>query len=95
MLLESPAAHWADTHPKIRSIIHNAHLDNLLLTKEYVNCLVAQIRKRFTPLGGRISLHPLPPVRQGSDEDLEIYYQRAEDRLHALGGIDRGGGELN
>lgn len=37
----------------------------------------------------------LPDVRQGPGGDLETYYRRVEDQLHAPGGIDRGGGELN
>ena len=94
-LLEGPAAHWADTHPIIRSIIDRAYRYPHLLTKRDVKYVVAQMQKRFTPLCDHNGLDPLPTLRQGPDENLESYYRRAEDRLHTLGGIDHGGGELN
>ena len=53
------------------------------------------MQKRFTPLCDHNGLGPLPTLRQGPDENLESYYRRAEDRLHTLGGLDRGGGDLN
>ena len=51
------------------------------------------MRRRFTPRRERIDLAPyyLP----GSDEDLETYYRRAKDWLHALGCTDRAVGNFN
>ncbi|CAD6585556.1 MAG: hypothetical protein ASARMPREDX12_002055 [Alectoria sarmentosa] len=53
------------------------------------------MQKRFTPLCDHNGFGPLPPLRQAPDENLESCYRRAEDWLHTLRGLDRGGGDLN
>ena len=87
-LLDGEAARWADEQPAVKKFLSDKALE---YARNYdVDIFKALFLSRFTPGEGDLEgvNHLLENLRQDPAEFLEVYYRRAENLLHALGGRD-------
>ncbi|KAL2040867.1 hypothetical protein N7G274_006325 [Stereocaulon virgatum] len=90
-LLSGDAALWADTHPRVKSILRKKNPEDI--TDADVKTFQTALRARFPPnqlKSGYNSLAKLPvkAFGQHAGEDLEAYYQRAIAYMYEQGGVD-------
>ena len=87
-LLDGTAAHWADEQPTVKKILSDKALK--YAKDQDVDIFKALLLSRFNPGEGHLERvnHLVENLRQDDMEFLQVYYRRAEDLLHALGGRD-------